>query len=92
MRLFVTFQKLWTIYYLRQNQILHKKFNFSSYANIPRNVGLQIALIAFLAYTKNQRNFVQMFVLVSGSTDISPQIWLLWRKTRHYTFAKHFTR
>ena len=41
--------------------IFYKNFNFSDVANIRRNVSLQIALIAFLAYTKNHRNFVRMF-------------------------------
>ena len=40
---------------------LHNNLNSNDPANIRRNVSLQITLIAFLAYTKNPKNFVQMF-------------------------------
>ena len=48
--------------------ILLKNFNSSDCANIRRDVSLQIALIAFLAFTKNHKNFVQM-VFVSQWTN-----------------------
>ena len=45
------------IYYLAQMQRFGtKKFNSSDCVNIGRNVSLQIALIAFLVYTKKSQN------------------------------------
>ena len=46
----------------RQTPVPHRAVtNSNDSANIQRNVSLQMTLIAFLAYTKNPRNFVQMF-------------------------------
>ena len=49
------------LYSTIKGTFLHNNFNSNDSANIRRNVSLQITLIVFLAYTKNPRNFVQMF-------------------------------